>query len=304
MNKKSIAIITGVGGHLGTGHFQRMCSLAVFLNRSGIYSANIFIAAGEPDVPRGIEDLMVKKLPGHASLIIRDMRDSSEEEIASLRKTAPVLVIDDTGGGRSIADHVLDLLPSPVSAESFNGIFIYGYNFIKSINAMNLYDFIKDIDVAIYAGYDPDMNYINSLLKSIPENTTAVLFRKGKPEIMAGNSLTVAGYADTLLRSRILITHFGISMYEGDLAGCRIVLVNPSSYHTELAHFVLGKMDVTPAGEYDNINHDLIRSVISGTSKEAVLRIISSRSIRERINIGLEYFTRYLNKIFEAKQSD
>ena len=302
MNKELIIIKTGAGGRLGTGHFQRMCTLASYLDSTARYSARIVIEGEAPAVPGGIEFLLTAKIPAGASMIIRDMRDSSAEEINSLKKTAPVLVIDDNGPGRACADHVIDLLPSPVSAETFSGMFIYGYNFIRAINSMNLYDFIKDIDISIYAGYDPDMAYVNSMLGLFPENASVVLFRKGEPDIISGRRLTTAGYADTLLRSKIFITHFGISMYEGDLAGCTLVVVNPSQYHSELTHLVKNRMNLIHAGEYSAINSELVRSVLSRTLSQQSVRIISSRSIRERISISLDYFTGYLDKICIKKE--
>ena len=297
MNEKSIVIITGTDGHLGTGHFQRMCTLAYHLNLTSSYNAKIVIKSGNPAIPPQVENFISPDIPSTASLVIRDMRDSTEEDIRLLKKTAPVLVIDDTGPGRGAADFIIALLPSPVSANPSNGMFIYGYNFINSIRNMSLHEFIKDIDVSIYAGYDPDMDYVERLLQAIPPKASVVLFNKNRPVELSGKGLPIGAYADTLLRSRVLITHFGITMYEGELAGCTVVLVNPSPYHSELTRLAGRKLELIPAGEYQEINHKLIHSVVSANLKEKKLRIISSRSINERINISLDYLISHINRI-------
>lgn len=49
MDKKKIIIVSGTGGILGTGHLQRMLSLAVNLNRTTDFSANI--ALKQNDIP-------------------------------------------------------------------------------------------------------------------------------------------------------------------------------------------------------------------------------------------------------------
>lgn len=298
MDKKNITIITGAGGTLGTGHFQRMCYLADSLNQTGRFSVKLFVAQGNPEIPDPLKDTVTESLPEKTDLIIRDMRDSSAEEITSLRKRGPVLAIDDTGQGRALADHVIDLLPNPVNQSVPEKLFLYGYNFISEIKTMKTEVIAKDIDVAIYAGYKPDPDVIESIRAAIPDNTSIVLFSYGRPSLLSEKKVPVdTGYTDLLLRSRVLITHFGITMYEGDLAGCRIIAVNPSAYHSELTGMVMDKLNVIPAGEYGNIDHKLVYNEITHTIKTAGFQIISKGSIRERINIHFDYFTRRFDSI-------
>ena len=136
MDKKNITIITGTGGALGTGHFQRMCYLADSLSHTGRFRVKLFIIQGNPDIPELLKEVVTDSFPVETDLVIRDMRDSSEEDIKFFKKTAPVLVIDDTGPGRLFADHVIDLLPNPVNRIVPEKMFLYGYNFISEINTM------------------------------------------------------------------------------------------------------------------------------------------------------------------------
>lgn len=298
MDKKNITIITGTGGALGTGHFQRMCFLADSLNRAEQFRVKLFITEGSPDVPVPLREIVTGSMPEKTDLIIRDMRDSTAEEINSLKKNSPVLVIDDTGPGRELADHVLDLLPNPVNRSVPEKMFLYGYNFISEIRTMKTEVVAKDIDVAIYAGYKPDPGVIENIKATIPSDASIVLFSYGRPQLISEKKVPAdTGYTDLLLRSRILITHFGITMYEGDLAGCRILAVNPTTYHSELTGMVTDKLNVVPAGEYANIDHKLVYNEIAHTMKTAGFQIISKSSIRERININFDYFSRIFNNI-------
>lgn len=298
MNKKNITIMTGTGGALGTGHFQRMCFLADSLNNYGGFAVKLFITEGRPDIPGPLNGIVTDAIPAETDLVIRDMRDSSEEDIRILKRKAPVLVIDDTGPGRKLADFVIDLLPNPVNQTVPAKMFLYGYNFISEIKAMKTEVIAKDIDVAIYAGYKPDAAVVESIRAAIPEDASVVLFAYGKQTLLSEKKVSVdTGYTDLLLRSRVLITHFGITMYEGDLAGCRILSVNPSPYHSELTVMAMGNLNVKPAGEYGNIDHKLIFNEISHTIKTAGFQIVSKGSIRERININFDYFTRMFNSI-------
>lgn len=298
MDKINITIITGTGGALGTGHFQRMCFLADSLNSAEKFRVKLFITNGSPVVPGPLRALVTDSMPGKTDLIIRDMRDSLVEDIKFLQEQAPVLVIDDTGPGREQADHVLDLLPNPVNRSVPEKMFLYGYNFISEIRTMTTEVIAKDIDVAIYAGYKPDPGVIESIKATIPSDASVVLFSYGRAQLISEKKVPAdTGYTDLLLRSRVLITHFGITMYEGDLAGCRIIAVNPSPYHSELTGMVTGKLNVVPAGEYGNIDHKLVYNEIAHTMKTAGFQIISKSSIRERININFDYFTRIFNNI-------
>ncbi|HQO38873.1 MAG TPA: hypothetical protein PK986_00235 [Spirochaetota bacterium] len=298
MYRKNITIITGTGGALGTGHFQRMCYLADSLNSTGNFSVSLCITEGSPDVPESLKEIMADTIPPGTELIIRDMRDSSEEDINFLRKKAAVLVIDDTGPGRNVADHIIDLLPNPVNRSVPEKMFLFGYNFISEIKSMKAEVIAKDIDVAIYAGYKPDPDVVEGIRGSIPPGASAVLFSYGRPSLIAGEKIHVdTSYTDLLLRSRILITHFGITMYEGDLAGCRILTVNPTDYHSRLTAMITGKINVIQAGEYGNIDHKFIYGEIARVRKTSGFQIISKGSIRERININFEYFLRMFNNI-------
>ena len=113
MDKKNIIIVTGTGGILGTGHLQRMLNLAVHLNSTDDFSASIFLKQNYYHTEKSFGNIITDSIPENTDLIIRDMRDSSAEDIQLLKEKAPVLVVDDSGPGNMSADYIITLLPVP-----------------------------------------------------------------------------------------------------------------------------------------------------------------------------------------------
>ena len=89
MDKKKITIVTGTGGILGTGHIQRMLNLAVHLNREINFSASIYLTQKEYPVEEKFNELITASIPADTDLIIKDMRDSTIEEMNLLRRISP-----------------------------------------------------------------------------------------------------------------------------------------------------------------------------------------------------------------------
>ena len=77
---KKIIIVTGTGGHLGTGHFQRMVNLAMVINREQNLSASIFLPHNnERSLTEKFKDLLIENIPAGTDLIIRDMREGKSD---------------------------------------------------------------------------------------------------------------------------------------------------------------------------------------------------------------------------------
>ena len=268
MNTRVISIITSWGGSLGNGHIQRMAGLAVYLNSRGI-EARIICGSVPPADHRDLSGLVRPELPPSSTLIIRDMRDSSTHEIRELKKSGPVLSIDDLGPGRREADFSLDLLPNvsdtPESRQFQLRNFLYGINFTDSLRIMGTAPVHRKIDVALYPGHNPSLDYIDSLLSIIPASASVALFVKPSPVLIQNGTrtpLTDEYGAGVLLSSRVLISHFGITLYEARLAGCRLITVNPTSYHSSLADSVKDDLGLVNLGTPERIDRpSAMRSV-------------------------------------------
>ncbi|HOP64010.1 MAG TPA: hypothetical protein PK358_12010 [Spirochaetota bacterium] len=303
MEKNNIIIVTGTGGELGTGHLQRMLNLVSYITGKHNFDVSILLQKGEAGIPERFRHMLITSLPPSADLIIRDMRDSSKEEITSLKSIAPVLAVDDAGEGRSSADHYVDLLPNKISGSNEPGFytekFIYGYNFTEGIKNLSGADPVsRDIDITIYAGFNPPEELLTKISKSIPESTKAILLSSGRPVVLTGEPLHEdVSYAEILTRSRIVMTHFGITMFEANICGCIISALNPTPYHGELTALIEKEMRIIHSALYSDLDPVILSEDINMNLKKNLAAAVSFNDILERINIGLENFTRYIYKI-------
>lgn len=299
MNKKNIVIITGTGAHLGAGHIQRMLTLASYIQNKNEFNP-LILTNNKKGLPAEFQHLGISALPD-CSLIIRDKRDSSETEIADLKKHAPVIAVDDAGKGRNIADYVMDLLPNlqhKLSQEFYReDLFIYGYNFTKGIKIALEKTKEKSIDIAIYTGSIPDESVTESLNKIMPEKARVYhLTGKGSLDFFTRkpvqNNLTCP---EILLSSKILITHFGLTLFEGYASGCRLFTINPSEYHKDLTALVQEKMNITDL-EYliktNNAKKGLEEILMKNDSHQ-----IPDKNILNSLSKGVENFYTLIQSI-------
>ena len=303
MTKKNILIVTGTGGALGTGHLQRMLALAVHLDIIDFFSVKIFLKQNSFPPDEIFKNLLTETIPENIDLIIRDMRDSTVEEILLLKQIAPVLAIDDSGSGHPITDYQITLLPVPSEAgkpvKPDTSMFLYGYNFSKGMESLaEKIFFDRDIDVAVYAGNDPSLEFVDKIKKAIPETVNSILLTGKEPVILTGNmQLSDTGYAEILCRTKIMITHFGLTMFEAHTCGCMIAALNPTSYHNTLAELMREEFSILYNSEYNFFLPEDLRNVIEKALKNFTDKKISINYIIEEVNKGRNNFTAYLKKI-------
>ena len=303
MNKKKIVIITGTGGALGTGHLQRMMNLSSYMNEKQDFETHFLIKSGDYPVPPEFSMMMISSLPESCDLIIRDMRNSTSQEMLSLTKTAPVLAVDDAGEGKSSSGNSINLLPLPssLSAEiqADYSKFLYGYTFtsgIKELRGKNISE--RDIDITIYAGFSPPPSLLSQISKSIPENSRAVILSAGKPVVLTGDPLPDnISYSEILSRTKIVMTHFGLTMFEAHICGCLIAALNPTPYHGELTETVRKEMKIIHSAEYSTFDPVIMGDDLMLNFKKNNNPVTPPEEILNSINNGLENFTRYIYKI-------
>ena len=307
MDKKKITIVTGTGGILGTGHIQRMLNLAVHLNKENNFSASIYLTRNEHPLEEIFNGLITDSISLDTDLIIRDMRDSKIEEMNLLRRIAPVLTIDDSGAGRALADYIVNLLPVPSDNESpvkpETSLFIYGYNFTQGISLLNSNSsFTKNIDVTFYAGYKPSPELISLIRKSIPESARLILLKEGKAFNLNDENMKIEiPYAEIISRSKIVITHFGLTMFEADACGCKIIAMNPTLYHSKLTEIVSSNFNIIYSSEYNTLSSEDLKYRIETELKKNSGDIISPDDILKKINNGIENLINYIDNICKNK---
>lgn len=296
MDKKNIIIVTGSGKELGTGHLQRMLNFLNYSLDTNLFLPKIFIARGNYSLPEKLSKSICSSLPNKTDLIIRDMRDSSVEEIETLSAIAPVVVIDDNGYGRSAARACIELLPGPASAAN-DELFLYGYNFYNGLKSIKKKQKERDIDIFIYLGFNPNKKILFDIMKTLSKNFLCAVMMANEFYYIKNSSMEKidnANYPEVLLRSKIVATHFGITMFEANLCGSSIIALNPSEYHSELTSFVKNRFDIIYESIYPAINFEDLQMSINSWHQKSKTNIVILEYIIEQIEVRLKNFTKYI----------
>ncbi|MGB4268477.1 MAG: hypothetical protein WBK20_04770 [Spirochaetota bacterium] len=251
-----ITIITDSGPHIGQGHWQRMLLFAWYCLHNGI-PVTLVHKHGLPDFS-GFPVKLSNSVGENTSCIIRDMRDSSKEEIEQLRAIAPVIVIDDCGEGRHYATAAIDLLPNIYgkTANTFEStvpLFLYGYNLYQSLLQAEAI-ISKDIDCFIYA-----TTFDATVLCDILGKHYSFVCSDGNTFTTNTALLSRTNYSNLIAHSKVVISHFGISIYEALLCACHCIILNPTAYHNELSHTL---QNTTMLVHHQLYNHEHIPQII------------------------------------------
>ena len=302
--RKKISILTGCGQSLGTGHAQRMATLVTALDRT-IWATSELCSESIPAfLPEDVARLCRSSFSWKPDLIIRDMRDSTEREILDLKKTAPVLVIDDCGEGRNSADYVCDILPCVRSEcadrPAAKGHFLYGYSFTEELRHLGCSAPSKEIDVALYAGMTGGEETARLVIDSLPERASCALLQ-GSASMMISNGkrtpLPDRTYAHTLLSTRCLISHFGIMLYEGRLANCRLLCVNPTEYHSTLADVAAADLGLVNLGTWNLTTPESLRLELGSCLEGGGQPPVRPDEALEKAETSVEKFVRFLKEL-------
>jgi len=304
--KNNIVIITGTGEALGMGHLQRILTLADLILEKDDFNLSLFPAT-RASIPPEFAHTVIETLPDKCALIIRDMRDSTTDETQRLKKIAPLLVIDDAGEGRFLSDYAVDLLPNPGHKISMSlyreDFFLYGYNFTRGLIEAIKKAGNRFIDIAVYTGSETAVDVTEKLKKILPRNahvlhltgSAPVDFFTGEP---AYENLT---YPEILLGTKVLITHFGITLFEGSLCGCSLFTLNPTGYHSELTALAKDRMNIIDLGLYGSeITHEAMNALKSESEKIKNMPVDQSEIVRAA-GSGAEKFYEYIRSIIRSR---
>ncbi|MEK6794613.1 MAG: methyltransferase domain-containing protein [Spirochaetota bacterium] len=240
MTEHKVFIYTAFGGRYGSGHLMRSLMLAKHLKSEG-YDA-IFLA--EPNTPLSTE---IERRHGKtysrsilastsAAAIICDRRELPEADIRSLRRTAPVIIMDSNGSETRIADIVIDQLPSrskkAVNVRPFTCTVLSSAERTPKVRG-------KVEHIFVYAGairaFAEAVAKAASRFPSI--RFTIVLGTDSNIPIPPNVTMSPVKekYLSTLSRFDAVITYFGLTAFESALAGLPVMLLSPTNYHATLA---------------------------------------------------------------------
>lgn len=304
-NSKIIVIISDWGSRIGFGHVQRMTTLLWYINQKRDAKAFLVLNYIPKFLPKDLVPFVKARIDIQPDLIIRDMRDSTVDEIERLKIFGRVLVIDDNGEGREHADFIIDLLPNPgkSSKESIfisNDIFIYGFSFLQSLIKLKDNIVKKEIDLSIYPGCDVDEEYINFYTYLLPKGSSFAVLKGDNSYLQKGREIHNIGHkslGEIILSTKVVLSHFGILLYEGFIAGCRLISINPTIYHSKLADMAKGTLNIFNLGVWNNIDKVNASIEIQRIMSDPVCNSISIKEVYIKVITKLEMFYKYLIKL-------
>jgi len=244
-SKPKVLFCIGCGGDFGMGHLSRAGAL-IEAGR-GRFDPLICVLRGSQcgPIPQFGDCIRVSAPEDEdgIDLIVSDMRDTSRRLMARLSRIAPVVSLDDRGRGSRFAHVTVYTLPG----EGGDPPNVYGREYMVLNPAIRKYAGHRkephDVDGPVlvsFGGSDPGnlSQYMVSVLNKIgiePVVVRGPFYRNSPPSGKCRVVHAPDDFYDLLFRARVLITSFGITMYEAFYLGTPVVLFNHSKYHCRLS---------------------------------------------------------------------
>ena len=244
MTKPRVLFCTAAGGEYGFGHLKRC--LSIIEEARGLFEGQILLCRGSDggvishkSLDPHLSFLYTWEEVGEVDLIVSDQRDTSVQEMTLYSKKAPVIALDDLGAGQLHAHCTVFSLPTTREVRgNYTGLryLVLDPGFRNGVRA----DETATHVVVTFGGSDPDdltglaVGSLNRLGVR-PLVVRGPLFTHGRPKgdyELVDNPRDMAG---VLARAGVVITSFGMTLFEALCLGTPVVLLNHSPYHDELS---------------------------------------------------------------------
>lgn len=250
-----VLFCTAAGGAYGYGHLKRCMTLID--EGSSLFEGILYIRTGADSEFSGYGDVSSRytsvstlEEAGSVDLIFSDQRDTRGRVMRRYSRRAPIVSLDDRGAGRRFAHTTIFALPT---VEGYTGNFT-GPGYIVLDRA------IRDAGMATQRGIirEGRTDVVVSFGGADPYNLTGLvtgaLNRIGvRPVVVQGPLFThetpdgdytladkSGNMGEILTRATVLITSFGMTVFEARFLGVPLILLNHSRYHDELAATLKG----------------------------------------------------------------
>ncbi|UTC68282.1 MULTISPECIES: bifunctional glycosyltransferase/class I SAM-dependent methyltransferase [unclassified Treponema] len=266
----------------GSGHLHRVCDLVGAL--LGKLRCLIYIPQSDyPNFSKSLlnsipSDIIINEFPQKAALIVLDRFRTSEDEMTFFKHRGPVVVIDEGGPGRKLADFILDILPSlrtgnsneeSLMPENSPNIFSPEFislpvnrkkNFNKLYKNKRIHLTPEKTKVLVVCGGENSYRMtlpIAQILASLKFDVSAIDINLSFEDIKRCEGKIKAFSRIENLKERLyewdlVVTHYGFTAFEALAAGCYVLLVSPTDYHYKLG--LASGFTALPAGIPSVIN--------------------------------------------------
>ncbi|MBN2322601.1 MAG: methyltransferase domain-containing protein [Spirochaetes bacterium] len=252
MDKARVLFCTAAGGGYGMGHLRRC--LALCEEGAGRFQPSLCLLRGSISLLTGIDLAGARPVrrpadAGSVDVVVTDLRRSRPHEMRRLSRLAPVVALDDAGRGSESAAVCVYSLPlaRPLSGNLYGPEYLV---FSPRILSLEPVPFERKKGVLVsFGGSDPEgcTRIVTVILNGMGIRPVVVKGPFSSPDVEDLDVETV-GTDTNLLKlineSRVLITSFGMTMYEACYLGTPVLLFNRSAYHQMLSK----KADATSIG--------------------------------------------------------
>lgn len=252
MSEHSYLLIPSTERGNGTGHLVRCAQLAKAIGKE----ATLYLPKDDDTEKRGyssLRDTLPELFKGiavthdpeyAAEVVVLDVREASKARVKALAERGRVIGLDLSGDGRNEAHYLIDMLNRKVADDEM-GANLIDPGYLDLPNRTR--DFPRTFKriLITFGGEDP---------KGLTEKTILALSQEQlfPPEMIDVIPGTLSGVTEVLsasgvnildripdLKERlaewdVVITQYGLTAYEALAAGCAVLLINPSEYHTAL----------------------------------------------------------------------
>jgi len=274
MSRGKILIVPACEEGRGGGHLTRCIKLALDLRLSG-WETLLFITPQKRDLTNLYAsldfnpaycitneelDIRTENLNENFNFIILDRFQTPKEELARLKKIAPVIGIDEGGSCRDGFDFLIDILVPEnfiiPKANITSPALLFNSNLKENINKQDgfLLESKAFLKILISFGQEDEGNLgikashslceiKKSFLLDITLLKGALSNKNKKTETFAKLQLpenlkvidVIPNLSEHLNEYDIVITHYGITAYEAVFANVPVFLNHPAKYHKKLA---------------------------------------------------------------------
>ena len=243
----TVLFVPSVKKGCGTGHLRRCLKAAVdsggfvYVPKDAGLEETELVVSEYLSLEDGLKDYQIVRTfpePNEFSLIVTDLFSMDKPLAEKLHEVSVVAAIDEGSAFTSWCDYLLDIIPSDNENRAANlslPAFIE-----KPVNRRTVGTFTVSKVLVTFGGEDPANLTVPAAryFAGAGYSVTAILPEKKRPSEPLENVTfiePVVNLKETLYKYDLIVTHYGLTAFEANSAGCAVILAGTSRLHEKLS---------------------------------------------------------------------